>query len=102
MTCGTAAGAREREVQVVDVEVDDVELGARWRDLLEQQDVVRQRVDAARVEPQRPRRARHQPRRGHRVAAGEQRDVVALRHELLGQVGDDALGAAVERGGTLS
>ena len=35
--------------------------------------------------------------RGPRVAAGEQRDLVALANQLLGQVRDDALGAAVAR-----
>ena len=29
----------------------------------------------------------------------EQRDVIADRHEFIGQIGDDALGAAVELGG---
>ncbi len=35
-------------------------------------------------------------RRGHRVAAREQRHVMALRDQLLGEIGDDALGAAIE------
>src|SRR5262249_44257348 len=34
----------------------------------------------------------------HRIAAGEQGHVVAEPHQLLRQVGDDALGAAIEPG----
>ncbi len=78
--------AGERKVQVVDVEVNDVELGRPLKDFLEEQHVVRQRVHAGAIEAQGPRRARHQTRGGHGVSAGEERDVVALRHELLGQV----------------
>ena len=49
------------------------------------------------LEPQRPVTAGDEVRRGARVAAGEEGDVVAAADEFLGEHRDDALGAAVER-----
>ena len=68
------------------------------RDVLQHEDVVRHLVDAVLVEPERAAAAGDQVRLRFRVPAREQRDVVALPDELLGQVGNDALGAAVVLG----
>ena len=52
------------------------------------------RTDA--IEPQRARPERLELRRGARIAAGEQRDVVAERDQFLGQPMNHAFGAAIQ------
>ena len=52
VTCGHAEPPRQREVQVVEVPVDDVEAVGLGRHLLELNDVVRERIDDAGVQPQ--------------------------------------------------
>ena len=80
------------------MEVDDVELAATAKHLLQQEDVVRELIDATLVEAQGTRDDRDQACGGHGIAAGKERHVVALRDELFREVRDDALGTAVERG----
>ena len=88
----------DRKMEIVDVEVNDVEAVRRREHLLHHQDVVRELVDATLVQPQRTPAGRNQAGAGHRVAAREQGDVVALPDQFPGQVGDDPLGAPVEPG----
>ena len=95
---GSGDSAQQRELHEVDVEVQDVEVLRALADLLQHQQVVRQRIAHRRVEAERGGGAFDQPGARLGIAAGEEGDVVALRHQLLGQVGDDALGAAVEPG----
>jgi hypothetical protein len=78
--------ARERKVQVVDVEVDDVELGRARAHLVEHGHVPRQLVDALFVEPERARTGRDETRAGLRITTREQRHVVTLPDQLLRQV----------------
>ncbi len=87
---------RNGEMEVVDVPVDDVVVVRVGIDALQLDDAVRQRVDHVLVQAQRPRNAGDQARARLRIAARVERDFVALADELLGQVRDDALGAAVE------
>jgi hypothetical protein len=47
------------------------------------------------VESQGMPAARYELRRSDRVAAGEERDLVSLRHQLFSQIGNDPLSAAV-------
>jgi hypothetical protein len=89
---------RQREMQIVDVEVDDIELAATMKYLFQQADVMRELIDTGLVEAQRTRDDRDQSRRRHRIAARKERHVVTLRHELFGEIRDDPLGPAVERG----
>ena len=70
--------------------------GAACDHLLQHGDVVGDRIAAGAVEAQRARRAGTQPRARLRIAAGEQRHVVAELDQLFGEIGDDALGAAIE------
>ena len=77
------------------MKVDDVELVCPLRDLLDEQQMQRERIRAL-GQAQRPGHARHERGVGLRVAARKQRDVVTLTHELVGQRRDDALGSAVE------
>ena len=80
------------------MEVDDVELvGRGGRPASSMGDVVRR---ASRSQSGSRRSERGQAATssapGLRVAAGEQRDLVAVAHQLLGQIGDDPLGTPVE------
>ena len=52
-------------------------------------------IDAVLVEAEAAVRDGHEPRLRLRVAAREQRDVVTLRDELVGEPRDDTLGSAV-------
>ena len=84
-----------RKVEVVAMEVHDVEVGAPAVNLLEHGEVGRDSVGAA-AEPKRARRGRDELRARGRVGAREERHVVSLCHQRLGEVSDDALGSAVE------
>ena len=77
------------------MEVDHVELVRPLAQVVEHREVARDVVADA-GEAQALRRAGHELGRGLRIAAGEQRDVVTLADQLLGQPRDDALGPAVE------
>ena len=93
-----AAGDRpkQRELKLVDMEVQDVELVGALAHAIEHQHVIGDRIDDAGIEPQRLGHAGHEIGRRDRIAAGKQRDVMAERHELFGQIGDDPFGAAIK------
>ena len=88
-------------LEQVDVEVDHVELIGPPADGVEHHKVAGDVVADA-GEPQALRNTRHKLRRGFRVATGEERDVVPLCHEFLGEIGHHPFRAAVELGGTAS
>jgi len=52
--------AREREVQVIDVEMNNVEFTGALKQLFQHHDAVRQPIDAMFVQPQGALAARHQ------------------------------------------
>jgi hypothetical protein len=89
---------RQRKVLVVHVKVDRVEFTGALRNVFQHQDVMRRLVDAVLVEPERTPAAGDEVRLRLRVSARKQRHVVSLPDELLRQVRDDALGAAVVLG----
>ena len=60
---------KQRKVQIVDVEMDDVELRGAPAHAVEHDHVVGQRIPHGGIEPERSFRARHQFRRGQGVAA---------------------------------
>jgi hypothetical protein len=93
-----AAGliAENGEMELVDVEVQDVELIGHAAHLVEHHHVMGDGIAHGRVEAQRLGRTGHEPRRGDRIAAGEQRDIVALCDQRVSQVGHDPFGAAIE------
>jgi hypothetical protein len=70
----------------VDVEVHHIELRRLLEHLVEHHGVPHQPVGAARVQPQAARHHRHQPRGGARIAAGEQRHVMAECDQGFSQV----------------
>ena len=78
------------------MKMDDVEMARLAEDQFHQPDMVRQRLAALGVAPQGALAARHQARAGYRIAAGKQRDVVALPYQLLRQVADHPLRAAIQ------
>jgi hypothetical protein len=73
----------------------DVEAVGLAEHVLAFQDVVRQMIVALEVKPQRTRRLAFQMRVRAGIAAGEERHFMALPHLFFGQIGNDALGAAV-------
>jgi hypothetical protein len=86
-----------REMQHVGVEVDDVELVAPLVQIGQHRQVRGDiRLQRRRVEPDRLIARRRQMRPGARFGAGEQRHVVAQVDQSFAEVGDHALGAAVE------
>jgi hypothetical protein len=88
--------AHEREVQQIDVKMQHVEFVGMAAHFIQHHDVIRQRVLHVRIESQCARSAGHQCRRSPRIRTCKQRHLVALSHEFLGQVRDDAFGAAIE------
>ena len=83
-------------MELVDMEVQNVEIVGALAHAIEHQHVIGNRIADAGVEPQRLGHAGHEIGRRDRIAAREQRDLMAERHQFLGQVGDDPLGAAIK------
>ncbi len=94
----SAVVARQGEMEIIDVKMDQVEPVRVLKDLFEQDNVVRELVHASVVEPKRTGARSDQLGLRHRIAAGEQGDVVPLSYEFLGQIRDDALGASITVG----
>jgi hypothetical protein len=86
------------KVQAIQVKVQDIELGGRAAHFVQHQHVVVARIAHGRVEPQGLRAARNESGGRFRVAACEERHIVAPRNELVGEIGDDPLGTAIETG----
>ena len=85
------------------MEVDDVELlGAQPHFVQHREMRGDRRFQRRRIEPQRLVPDWHKPSVGLSVGAGEQRHVVAERHQSVDQIGDDALGAAIKLRGHAS
>jgi hypothetical protein len=85
-------------MQVIQVKVEAVEIIGAAVDLLDGAHVVGQGIHAALVQPERSLAHRDQLGVGDRVAAGEQGDLVAGRHQLLGKIGNHPLGPTIEFG----
>ena len=68
------------------------------RDLLDHSHVMGKRIDAAALESQGARHASHEIGPGHGVAAGEQRHVVTIVDELLGEKRDHPFRSTIELG----
>lgn len=86
------------EMQVLGVVVNQVVLVRVLCDLVEHEQVGGNRVGTVGVEPQPLLGLGPKRRRGVRVSGGVKGDLVAEPDEFLGQVGDDALRAAVGLG----
>ncbi len=90
--------SRGCKMQVIDVKVNHVEFVRAPVDLIQHDHVVRQRIPAIRIQPQRAFAGSHQLRRRNRVPAGEQSNLVSLPDQFLCQVRDYALRSAVKPG----
>jgi hypothetical protein len=90
--------AKQRERVVVEMEMQEVEVGRLPADLLQHHHMQGTRVANGPIEPQRS--GPYRPELGGRdgIAAGEQRDIVPERDQLLGQPGDYPFRSAIELG----
>src|SRR5262249_36302803 len=86
----------QREWVVIEVEVQDVEVACLSTDMLEHGQMQGVCIADAAVQPQRPRPYRLELGRRARISAREQRNVMALCHELFSQPRNDPFGASVE------
>ncbi|MCY1295328.1 hypothetical protein D9M70_446650 [compost metagenome] len=89
---------QQRKVDHVDMEVQHVKAAGTRHDAVQHHHVIRQRIAHARIQAQRHVGARYQFGTRGRVPTCEQRDVMALPHQFFGEVGNDALRAAIEAG----
>jgi hypothetical protein len=78
------------------MKMDDVEYFGAPRDAVQHDQMMRKRIFASGIETQGAIARGPQCRAGLRVAAGKQSDLVTLPYQLLAQIGDDPLGAAVK------
>src|SRR5678816_4206143 len=88
----------ERQVKQIGVEVQDIECGCAAKHLLQLQHMQRHGFWKTRVEPQRRVPDAHELGASMRVAAGEERNVVAEPDELFRQIRHDALSSPVQPG----
>ena len=72
--------------EVAEMHVDDVELVGAPPDLGEHRQMRGDHGLKAGVEPERARSRRHQPRRGDRLAAGEQRHLMPSADQAFRQI----------------
>jgi hypothetical protein len=90
------AGAKHRVLEQVDMEMQDIELLGALAHRFHHQQVIGNRVAHAGIETQGNFAAGHQLGRRARVAAGEKSHVVTLSDQLLGEIGNDSFGTAVQ------
>ena len=84
----------QREMNVIGMKVNNVKTRRPLEHLFEHNVVMSKRVKYI-VETQGSSAPRYQLRRSDRVAAGEESDLVSLPHQLLSQIGNYPLGAAI-------
>src|SRR5262249_35560128 len=87
---------RPWEMQIVAVEMHDVEVTNLLDDALEQDQMVREHVDASSVQAQGAGADGDEFRGRLRVAGGKQRHLVPLSDEFFSEIRDDTLGSAIK------
>src|SRR6185437_14671526 len=93
---GLARHARKnREMEVIDMEVEDVEFGGPLPNPVEHQHVIGNDVLDGGVQPQRLRGAASQLGGRHGITAGKQRDLMAQPNEFFREIAYDALSTSV-------
>src|SRR5437764_1970844 len=85
---------REREVKIIDMEMNDVELVEALKDFLQQDDMMGKGVYCL-AQSQRARGDWNQVRGCLGIATGEKCNLFSLPHELFGQIRDNAFRSAV-------
>src|SRR6266850_1471655 len=88
------SATRQREVKIVDMEMNDVELVEALKDLLQQDDMMGKGVHCL-SQSQRSRGDWNQVRGCLGIAAGEKCNLFSQPHELFRQIRDNALRSAV-------
>src|SRR3954467_9511166 len=81
-------------MQTLRMEMDDVEGISEPCDALHHDKMRHQRIGASQSERTGP--CRFEPRARRRIAAREQRHLMAKLDQLLGEIGNDPLGAAIQ------
>jgi hypothetical protein len=87
---------KDRKLQKVGMEVQDVEGVRQAPDVVEHHGMIGQVAAHVALAAQRSCAARHKLGGGLRIGAGEQRDLVTLADQLLGEIGHDPFRATVE------
>jgi hypothetical protein len=87
--------SKDRKMELVDVEMEQVELVRPLAHLVEHQQIIGDHIAHRGGEPKRRTRAGCEFRRGQRVAAGKQSHIMALPDEFFGQIRNDPLGASI-------
>jgi hypothetical protein len=88
--------AEKREVEEIDVKMENVEVLRVLAYLIDHQHEMRNAVAHGRIEAERASTTRSQLCAGDRIPTCKQRHLVAEPDKFLGQIGSDPLGAAVE------
>src|ERR1700733_1054242 len=81
--------AGQREMHVIDMEMNDIEFGSHTHHVIQHGDVMGQMVDGIFTEPERSLCCGNELRGSLRVSAGEQSYLMALRDQLFGQERND-------------
>jgi hypothetical protein len=89
----------KRELQLVDVEMQNVEFKRMLHDLVEHHHVIRDRIVPLGIQPKRSVGARNEVCARDRVAACEQGHIMTLSHEFFREVRDDPFSSAIESWG---
>src|SRR5271170_2954276 len=87
---------KQRHLERIDVEMQDVKKVCAAPQLIEHNHVVRYVILNIRIEAYRCSRAGDETRRCRRIAASEQSDIMAQPNQLLAQMRDDAFRPPVE------
>ena len=99
---GTGMQPQERQMNVIEMKMHNVELRYSVKDVIEHQHYERQRVLTRLIEPERRWAGRNQSSACDGIAAGEECNLMSLPDKFFREIRDDALSSAVQdRGHTL-
>ena len=88
--------AEKREMEEIDVKMENVELLRVLAYLIDHQHEVRNAVAHGRIEAERASTTGNQLGAGDRIPARKERHIVAKPDKFFGQIGNDPLSAAIE------
>src|ERR1700722_17807832 len=94
-----ALAREQRGWEIIQVEVENIEIGREAVYLLQQQELWRETVPDRWVEAQSPRPDRHEFCLGYRITACEQGHIMTHGTQFFGQKENDAFGPAIKSGG---
>src|ERR1700732_676514 len=88
--------AEKREVEEIDVKMENVEVLRVLAYLIDHQHEMRNAVAHGRIEAERARTTGAQLGAGDRIPTCKERHIVAKPHEFFGQIGSDPFDAAIQ------